>query len=143
LVDGSPDREAADPAAGDRKMRQRKFIAELGKDASVLIYRWRTSDVTPSPVTPPAASDMTDRVFEVSFMGMRAGGGAPAEFWTDVSLATLPATGDDMEGFTFDRFLNDGQVEPPTEAIKEDVMGLEARARIIAVSLPIKVHSRG
>jgi hypothetical protein len=65
-----------------------------------------------------------------------------SEYWTDASLLTLPQR--DSVDFTFDWFFTGNDPSSPSEAVS--AVGLrdmvEAQARIIAVSPPIRVQDR-
>ncbi|MEY9419462.1 hypothetical protein ABIF69_005904 [Bradyrhizobium japonicum] len=88
----------------------------------------------------PVTLDPTPAV-ELSITNVFRRDGVQAEFWTDVSLLTLPYS-HDPDGFTFD-WLFTGEVQPPADAIKESGLQqmVEAQARIIAVSPPIRVEA--
>jgi hypothetical protein len=86
---------------------------------------------------------------ELTTISLKAGGIAPAEFWTDVSLLILPrhgSAGDQMNNpagmFTFDWFFTGGETQLPVDAVKEASLRemIEAQARIIAVSPSIPVE---
>jgi hypothetical protein len=103
----------------------------------------RDAVVTPAGPFRGPNSKMTQPALELTSISMDGLGGAPPEFWTDVSLLMLPTSGDDTDTFDFDWFFTGGDAESAADAIKEDALRdmVEAQARIIAVSPPIRVES--
>jgi hypothetical protein len=99
-----------------------------------------TAQATVSNPVRPVTEDPTPAV-ELTINIANARGGPLTEFWTDVSLLTLPTYAQDEEAFTFDWFFS-GEAQAPTDAIKESALQqmIEAQARIIAVSAPIPVE---
>ena len=89
----------------------------------------------------PVTGDPTPAV-ELTSNTANARGGPPTEFWTDVSLLTLPTYTQDAEAFTFDWFFSGGEAQAPADAIKESALQqmVEVQARIIAVSPPISIE---
>lgn len=92
-----------------------------------------------SAASSPVTADPTPAV-ELTIKNVTTRDGVRTEFWTDVSLLTLPYS-HDPDGFTFD-WLFTGEVQSPADAIKESGLQqmIEAQARIIAVSPPIRVE---
>jgi hypothetical protein len=91
-----------------------------------------------------SARHTTLEAVELISVSVKTDSGAPAEFWTDVSLLTLPkgTDDDDPAHFTFDWFFTGGETQSPADAITEAALRemVEAQARIIAVSPLIAVE---
>lgn len=66
----------------------------------------RDAVVTPVGPFPGPRSDMPQPALELTSISMKGGG--RTEFWTDVSLLTLPAAEDDPDAFDFDWFFTGG-----------------------------------
>lgn len=115
----------------------------LGKVTGQAIYAG--GEAYPVKVAASAqAAPAPDGVLAVDLtkLGIKTSGPPLGEFWTDVSLLTLPLlpnTGD----FTFDWFFTGGETQSPAEAITATALldMVEAQARIISVSPRIRIES--
>jgi len=152
LRDGAPEKKVRitvtnkNPALIWQALSLSVLISPTVASNGVAIYEGGSTEALVIPCDPPNATVSLKDVLALEVRPQSITSAVPGatEFWTDVSILTLPNTDGPQSpsDFTFDWFFTGGNPSSPVQAVTASGLQdmVETQARIIAVSPPVPIR---